>query len=407
MLYFYCMIKKLLVISVLTVLSFTPALNAQGTGAKSFTVPSLAGNKIEQLRAPWVGYVSDVEGKVAIKRHNRDATAVLMTFEAKNGDLINEKDVLEVNAKSSVKIELKGDTEISLGPNTVFRMYQHYVDQQEQGSLFNLLSGSARINIKGEKNKSSVKLYAPNVVISASKADLATKYDPQKKSAMVACLDGEISVVGMTDNKERKNYAQNLARDEYVDIRTSYEVEREVYVSTEPAKMTHSYKQQLIESFNADYREADPDEIASIGTSFLRIAPGFDYTKFREVRTKYYTFSIAYLPLIHTFSIFYIEPYFSVSFSDVSNMFMRAGGSLELYVHKGLYLGGGAGAFWMSNGGGVSLDTNMNFGYTFSDRRTGILDGFRLGYFISKTPLFHAYSVIFSVVLNFDSGRDD
>lgn len=88
-------------------------------------------------------------------------------------------------------------------------------------------------------------------------------------------------------------------------------------------------------------------------------------------------------------------------------MFMRAGGSLELYVYSGLYVGVGVGAFWMSNGGGAGLDTNMNMGYTFSDKQMGILDGFRLGYFMSKTPLYNAYSLIFSVVLNFSSGRDD
>lgn len=264
-------LKRYLILSILAAFSFMAVLNAKNDIAR----PKIGDHHPDQLRAPWVGYVSGTEGKVMIKRHNSDGTAILAIFEAKDGDLIHEKDVLEVNAKSSAQIVLKNGTEISLGPGTTFKIYQHYVDEQEQNSLFNLLSGNARVNIKDEIKRTSVKLYAPNVVVSASRADFATKYDNDKKSAMVACLDGEISVVGMTDNKERNNYAQDLVTNEYMDIRTSYEGEREVYVNTDPAEMTKNYKRQVLESFNANYKETDPNELARIGTSFFAHSAGF------------------------------------------------------------------------------------------------------------------------------------
>ena len=370
--------------------------------------PRFADKKLETLSYPWVGYISDVEGKVIVTRSNSEGTAVVTTFEAKEGDLVHSKDSFEVKTKSSLKLTLKNETEVYLGPKTAFKMYQHYIDEKEQNSLFNLLYGNARINVINEKKTSSVKLYAPNVVVSAKKADFAVNYNATKKMAIIASLSGDVSVLGTIDSKERKSYAQPLAEDEYMEITTSYDGEKEIYLNSESTKMTRNYKKQVLESFNASYREIDPWEFTRIETSFFRIAPGFEYAKIRELPTKaYYNFSIGYIPLIHTVSIFYLEPYFFVSLASSSNVFMRAGANLEVYAYRGLYLGTGFGAFWLTDAHGSKMDFNLNLGYTFSDKQMGVLDGFRFGYFISQTPIYHDYSLLFSIVLNFSSGRNE
>ncbi|MCX6113069.1 MAG: FecR domain-containing protein [Proteobacteria bacterium] len=369
--------------------------------------PKIKGKKLEELSSPWVGYVSDIEGKVIIIRHNNDGTSVLINFEAKEGDLVHEKDVFDVGPKSSVELTLKNETEISLAPSTTFRMYQHYVDENEQNSLFNLLSGKARINVKKEKKITSIKLYASNVVISSKKADFATSYDDMKKTSMVACLGGEISILGMTDNKERKSYAQFLGEDEYMNITTSYDGETENYINTDPTKMSRNYKKTVLESFSADYRELDPWEFTRISTSFFRIALGLEYANIQELSTRYYNFSIGYLPLIHAFSIFYLEPYFFLSIPSSKELFLRAGTSLVLYLYRGFYAGSGVGAFWITDGAGSKMDLNFSTGYTFSDKQMGIIDGLRFEYFISRTPRYRSNGIILSLVLNFSSGRDE
>ncbi|MEI6079996.1 MAG: FecR domain-containing protein, partial [bacterium] len=369
--------------------------------------PKMADKKLETLSYPWVGYISDVEGKVLVTRSNTEGTVVVATFEAKEGDLVHSKDSFEVRPKSSINILLKNETEISLGPKTAFKIYQHYVDDKEQNSLFNLLYGNARVEIKNEKKTSSVKLYAPNVVVTAKKADFAVSYSNSKKMAIIADLSGDTSVVGTTDSKERKSYAQPLAEDEYLEITTSYDGEKEIYLNSDPAKMTRNYKKQVLESLNASYREIDPWEFTRIETSFFRIAPGFEYATIRELSTSYYNFSIGYIPLIHTFSVFYLEPYFFVSMGSSSKPLMRAGANIEVYAYRGFYLGTGLGAFWLADANGSKMDFNLNLGYTFSDKQLGVFDGFRFGYFISKTPIYHDYSLVFSIVLNFSSGRNE
>jgi hypothetical protein len=276
-------LKRSLAISIFAAFSFVSVLSAQ----------------------QGVGSVEHVEGRVMVKRHNNDGTAMIATFEAKEDDPVHEKDVLEVSLRSSVDIKLKNGTQISLGPNTAFRFYRY--------SLYNLLYGNVRVNIGDEEKKALVKLYAPNVVVGASKADFVVSYDNNKKSSMVACLDGKVAVAGM---------ASSLAADEYMEVRTSYEAEKEISVNSDPAKMSRSYKSQVIESFNADYSQSGPDEFTRIRTSLLRFAPGFDHTKFHAGQNSFSGFSFAYLPLIHIFSIFYIEPYLFLSVRDIIRTFM-------------------------------------------------------------------------------------
>ena len=369
--------------------------------------PKIKGKSLEKLSHPWIGYISDIEGKVIITRTNSEGTTVQVTFEAKDGDLIHERDVLDVGPKSNVELTLKNDTEIYLAPGTVFKVYQHYVDANEQSSLFNLMSGRVRVNIDREKKISSVKLYAPNAMVSSKKSDFVTSYDDKSKTSMIACLDGEISVQGATDSKERKTFSQYLSEDDFMNITTSYDGEVENYINTDPSKMSRNYKKNILESFNADYREVDPWEFTRISTSFFRIAPGIEYSSASGVASNFYNFSVGYIPLIHTFSIFYLEPYFFLSVASSQELFLRAGASVVMYLYKGFYAGSGAGAFWITDGAGSKMDFNVSTGYTFSDKQMGIIDGLRLEYFISKTPRYHFTGFIFSLVFNFSSGRGE
>ena len=403
------------IVSLLLIFVFFAAfvdLNAQDKQLNKIQIdnnlkPNIKGKKLETLSYPWVGYISDIEGKVVITRNNSDGTAVLITFEAKDGDLIHEKDSIDVRPKSSVQLSLKNDTEISLASNTVFKVYQHYVDDKEQNSLFNLLSGRVRVNIGNEKKISSVKLYAPNAAIITKKADFTTAYDDNNKTSIITCLDGEVSIQGVTNNKDRKSFSQYLSENDFMNITTSYDGETENYINTNPAKMSRNYRKDILESFNSDYKELDPWEFTRISTSFFRIAPGLEYAESSGLSSSFYNFSIGYIPLIQTFSIFYLEPYFFLSVASSNQLFYRTGASVIAYLYRGFYAGSGAGAFWLNDGGGSKMDFNISTGYTFSDKQMGIIDGLRLEYFISRTPRYKFTGFIFSLVFNFSSGRGD
>lgn len=369
--------------------------------------PKRNGKKLSELVYPWIGYISEVEGKVIIERHDNDDKAILATFEAEEGDLIRENDFFDIRKNSNLEITLKNNTEVTLAPDTFFKIDQHYIDDNEQSSIFNLLSGRARISIERKKNVSKIKVYSPNLVVESADTDLVVGYDTKNKKSMLACFSGNVSVTGVMDSKNKKKYNQYLSENEHMEVNTSYDEQGENYLNTDPSKMSTSYRRKVLESLNADYKEINPWEFTRISTSFLRFAPGFDYSKIRGATTTYYNFSIGYLPLMHIYSIFYIEPYFFVSLASSNEYFLRGGGNLELYLFRGFYIGGGAGAFWISNSQGYSTDLNANVGYTFSDKQIGIFDGLRLAYYRSKTPLYDVYSVIFSIVLNFSGGRDD
>ncbi|MEI6092717.1 MAG: FecR domain-containing protein [bacterium] len=369
--------------------------------------PKISGKKLATLAYPWVGYVSDVEGKAIIQRYDNDGLSILATFEAKEGDLVHEKDFFDIRAKSSIEITLKNDTEIALAPNTFFKVQQHYLDAKEQNSIFNLLSGRARINIKHEKKISKVKIYSPNLVIESDQADIVLGYNSKSKTSMVACFDGSFSAVGSTDIKGKKKYNQFLYEDEYMEINTSYDEQGESYLNTDPAKMSTSYRRDVLESLNADYRELDPWAFTRISTSFLRFAPSFDYSTVKGSTSTYYNFSFGYIPLIHLMSIFYIEPYFFASLAAKSQYFLRTGASLDLYLFRGFYVGGGGGVFWVSDSKGSGADLSANLGYTFSGKQMGLFDGIRFAYYRSKTPIYDVNSFLVSLVLNFSGGRDD
>ena len=369
--------------------------------------PNIKDKKLETLSYPWIGYISDLKGKVIITRNNNEGTTVLITFEAKEGDLIREKDSIEVRPKSSAQLTLKNEAEISLAANTVFKVYQHYIDDNEQNSLFDLLAGRARISVNNEKKTSSVKLYVPNAVIISKKADFATSYDDNNKTSVIACLDGEVLIQNITNDKDRKSFSQYLSENDFMNITTSYDGENENYINTDPAKMSRNYRKNILESFNSDYKELDPWEFTRISTSFFRIAPGIEYANSSQLSSSFYNFSIGYIPLIQTFSIFYLEPYFFVSFASSKELFFRTGASVIMYLYRGFYAGSGIGAFWINDGGGSKMDFNISTGYTFSDKQMGIIDGLRFEYFISKTPRYHFNGFIFSLVFNFSSGRGE
>lgn len=372
--------------------------------------PKIKGKNLEKLSEPWIGYVSDVGGIATINRHTKDGSTILITFQAEEGDLISETDSIETGKIGSLEITLKNNTQITIAPKTIVEIMRHYVSTDEQESIFNLLFGNMMINVSQEKEKSSVKVLAPNLAVHTDTklATFATNYDPNRKTTRVACLGGEITAEGVTDNKDKKHYSQYLEENQYMTVTTSYEGDTEIYLNTDPAKMTTKYKNKLLDEFNTTPIELDPWSYEKRTSTLYRIAPGFEYGTIRELPNKrYYNFSFGFVPIMYLGSIFYLEPYFYIGLASTSTFFMRAGGSLELYPWRGFYLGSGAGLFCVTNGGGTgNLDFNINVGYSFSEKQTGVFEGFRFSYFMSQTSLYNERSVMFSLLLNFASVTD-
>lgn len=363
--------------------------------------PKLGDTKIQDVQLPWLAYVKSVEGKVLVKRHNK-AGDILLTFQVEEKDLLTKSDIVDVGSNGRIEIEFQNRELVNLGPSTVLRI--------EQKSSYTLLVGSLRVRTHREKEPKETLVYAPNVnVVSSGDADFVVRYDDKLRTTNLACFDGKLNIVGIRDSKEQKGFEKNLTRGDRLDVITTNEKNKEVYISTEPERLSMDSKKEILESFYSDPKQVDRWDYTRLATSFFRFAGSFEYAKFREVsNTAYVNFTLGYVPLIYLGSIFYLEPYFHVSIaSPFSLFFYRTGAVIQINPFNGAYLGLGGGAFWIhKDTSKYGADFTIHLGYTYAEKVLDFIDGFRVAYFSSEASGLHERAFMFSVIINIGRGRE-
>ena len=364
--------------------------------------PKLGDKKIEEVQNPWIAYVKSVEGKVLIKRHNK-AGDIVITFSAEEKDLLTNSDVVDIGSNGRVELEFKNKDIINLGPSTVLKI--------EQKNAYTLLVGSLRVRApKNKKESKTILVYAPNVNVSSENGvDFVVRYDDKLRTSNLVCFNGKFNARGIRDSKEQKGFEKNLVRGDRLDVITTNEKDKEVYIATEPEKLSMDSKRQILESFYSDPTQVDLWEYRKLSTSFFRFATSFEYARFREVSdTAYANFTFGYVPLVYLGSVFYLEPYFHISFANpFSLLFYRAGAVVQVNIINGLYFGLGGGAFWIhKESSKYGADFTTHLGYTFAEKVMGFIDGFRMAYFMSQASGLHERAFMFSMVINFSAGRE-
>jgi len=363
--------------------------------------PKLGDKKIQDVQRPWLAYVKTVEGKVLIKRHNKKGD-ILLTFPAEKKDLLTNADVVDVGSNGRIELEFKNEELVNLGPSTILRV--------EQNNAYTLLVGSLRIRASKNKENKDLLVYAPNVnIVSTEGVDLVVRYDDKLRTTSIACFDGNLNASGIRDSKEQKGFEKNLVRGDRFDIITTTEKNKEVYLATELERLSMDSKKQLLENFYSDPNQVDSWEYTRFATSFGRFATSFEYAKFREVSdTAYANFTLGYVPLIYLGSIFYLEPYFHISFANPFDLFFyRAGAAVQINPINGLYFGAGGGAFWIQKDSSrYGADFTLHLGYTFAEKLLTFIDGFRMAYFSSQASGLHERAFMFSIIINVGRGRE-
>jgi hypothetical protein len=360
--------------------------------------PTLGDIKIKDIQHPWLAYVKTVEGKVLVKRHNKGGD-ILLTFLAEEKDLLTNADIVDVGSNGRIEIEFQNTELVNLGPSTVLRI--------EQKSSYTLLVGSVRVRTPREKEPKKIFVYAPNVNIALEgNADFVVRYDDKLRTTNLACFDGKLNIVGIRDSKEQKGFEKNLVRGDRLDVITTNEKNKEVYIPTEPEKLSMDSKKEILESFYSDPKQVDQWEYTRLATGFFRFATSFEYAKFSD--TAYANFTLGYVPLIYLGSIFYLEPYFHVSFASPFDLFFyRVGGVFQINPFNGAYFGLGGGAFWIhKDTSEYGADFTIHIGYTFAEKIMTFIDGFRLAYFVSEASGLHEKAFMFSVIINIGRGRE-
>lgn len=365
--------------------------------------PKLGDKKIEEMLNPWIAYVKVVEGKVLIKRHNKKGD-IILTFPAEEKDLLTNSDVVDVGNNGRVELEFKNKDTLNLGPSTILRV--------EQKSAYTLLVGSLRIRAPKSKESKNILVYAPNAEVSAtskSEVDFIVRYDDKLRTSNIVCFIGKLNINGVRDSKEQKGFEKTILRGDRLDIITTNEKNKEIYIATEPEKLSIDSKKQLLESFYSDPKQVNSWEYTKFSTSFFRFATSLEYARFREVSdTAYVNFTLGYVPLISLGSIFYLEPYLHVSFASPFDLFFyRVGAVLQVNPFSGTYVGLGGGAFWIHNNTGTyGADFTMHIGYSFAEKLMSFIDGFRFAYFASEASGLHEKAFMLSMIINIGTGRE-
>ncbi|MFH1223562.1 MAG: FecR family protein [Pseudomonadota bacterium] len=366
-------------------------------------MPKVAGKRKDaDIIDPWIGYVSRADGKCVIKRYTDDNQSIGLSIPAENDLLIKSGDDVDVGKGSSIDITFKDKIKLSLGPRTIFRI------TNEPGK-FRLLTGSARLKVRGVKPGTEEKIYTPNAAVNSSgKGDFAVRYNEKIKTTSAVCFDNDIFLVGLNNSRDKRSYQRVIHEDQFMEVETSYDENKEVYRSNDPEVLSRDYKKEILESFYSDPQDVDVWEYTGVSTSFLRFSLGLEASKDSGANASYFGPLFGYNPIIYLASIFYLEPYFEMSIiPDTSTFFFRAGGTVELYMYKGLYVGGGLGIFWMGrNTSAYGRDLSANIGYTFSESLMGFVDGVRVAYHLSRSTPTDLSGFLFGIFINFVEGRD-
>ncbi len=371
--------------------------------------PKVTSEGLKAQDQVWVAYVKEVTDKLEIKRYDEAGAFVTMSFVAQNGHLLKVGDMLDTSVKTRAEIVFRDGTKLRLGPLSVLRIDSYDPAVDKVYIKMNLLTGSARLDVRGGKDDPKVEIYSPNVVVNSKKADFAVKYNNSFKTTSIACFSGEIFAYTLNDNRIIKGYENVLTTNESMLVETTYEGPKEVYIARDPQKLNRATKKDVLGSFYTDPEEIDPWEYTGISTNFLRFLTGFEYSGFTEVPDKYYSWTLGYVPIIHLASVIYLEPYFELAFAKPFSMtFFRTGARLEFQVYDGFYAGFGGGIFWVSDKIKLaSTDLGFNVGYSFVNKPLDFIDGLRFSYAAAKTnDGYHQKCFMFSVLMSFYNGRE-
>lgn len=134
---------------------------------------------MSNANAESVGTVKNLSepSQLLAKRANGDIQVLVLNSEIRNGDL------LETQGNTYARIKFKDDSEITLSPNTKFKVdnYAFNADQpKEDRSVFTLLKGTLRsITSKlGQRSKDSYQLKTPDATIGIRGTNYLAKYVP-------------------------------------------------------------------------------------------------------------------------------------------------------------------------------------------------------------------------------------
>lgn len=355
----------------------------------------------------WIGRILDVKGKLEVKRYEDHGGDVAISFMANIDQYIKTHDVLETFASGEAELKFNDGTKIIVAPSTVLKVENYNVIDDITYIKLRVLSGSIRSDVSAGSKKVKLEVHTPNVAVSSSRADFIVKHASDYKSTKIACFYGSLTYFMSTDSKTKNIYDGNIEKDEYVVVDSIYDGAKEIYVSRDPVKIKRAERKELVESFSSDPQEVDPWEYTTISTGLLRFITGFEYSKFKEISERYYSWYIGYTPLVYLGYIIYLEPYFELAFARPFSMtFFRTGGRIELQLYKGLYLGFGGGAFWVSRDvGEAGLDLGFNAGYTFAEKPLDFIDGIRFSYNMSKSSGYNNRAFLIGIMMNFYNGR--
>lgn len=141
--------------------------------------------KTSTLIPKYVGTVKGIKGDVIVEDRN-----------LQKGSKIYPRDVLKVQPKSFVKLELIDETQITVGPDSEFQVEQWaYRTKNDREALFNLMRGKMRAEIRSKsKEKDQLKIKSPLVSMGVRGTQFLLNYTTNKKSEVtqVALLEGKI-----------------------------------------------------------------------------------------------------------------------------------------------------------------------------------------------------------------------
>lgn len=396
----------------------------------------------KKMEYPQVGIVKSVSGRVLINRFSEDGEKRLSTFDVKEGDVVQEKDEITTALDGLITIELKNNTVMQIAPNSVFKIYRHYVDKKDnQASSFNLLSGGVKASISKLLPESWVKLYTNNATIGVRGTEFVVDYSEEEKTTKIACFSGEVSVtpsLGESVGKDAQPVGGTVIvkSGEYAKIETLRENTSSIPVVTEKRALSDKVENSIKDSFTSDKVKASDWDFARISGSFFRFNFGYNLVMFStptttatttttasaatrsSISNKYSSVHLDWTPLINVYSIIYLEPYAGAGLIKTNIIYLKAGANVLVHAFRGINIGMGGGVAGgllvygepysaLPYSGYVKLiDFVLN--YTFVNKKLGFIDGVSMvinhGF---ATEIYPALtSMELGIVLNFSKGRE-
>ncbi|MBN1114088.1 MAG: FecR domain-containing protein [Oligoflexia bacterium] len=363
------------------------------------------------LKHPWIGIITDIEGKVIITRHSYTDKDQHRTFNAGKLDFVHFKDEITVGDASNVEIALTNKNKIKLAPKTIFKIHQHLISNDRQTSLFNLLMGTARASVKKLMQGSSYRMYTPNATIGVRGTEFIASYSENSKSTKVACYDGTVAINTSTAENfeaDKTPGETELTQGKFTEVSSTYGEDGKIEPVIEKFKpITRKIDGVISRSFYTSNKQEKPWDFTEVSTGLARFYAGYEYFHFGEYSSS--NFGVYYSPVFLIISSLYLEPYFGTFFSASgdSTFTMRAGTMLNLSIYRGLYLGAGGEMMWINSDiGNFAPGFTLTLGYSLLNKLWKIIDGVKFLYtYNSINDLVKSSSLHFGIVFSLTEGR--